>query len=183
MRGMQRNAGFGGQAEGDAFEADRRIERLRQDALDRLGCLRAVAQSVEQQTECIGADACGRLGAGRGSAQAFGNGAQCFVPGRRTMGVVDRTKPIEIEQHDAEFRAAACRAAGVHRDTLQKAHAIRQSRERIVVRQVFGLFRFVDERHPERDVGGELFQQLDFVRREETGTRRIKNECADRFAV
>ena len=51
------------------------------------------------------------------------------------------------------------------------------------MRKVFGLHRLVDERHAERDIGPEFFEQLDFVGAEEAGTRRVQHEDADRIPV
>ena len=183
MRRMQRNARFGGHAEARAFERDRRVECLGEDALGSLRRFSFGPQARHEQPECIRPDACRRLACRRGGAQTLGDRAQRFIACGRPVRVVHRAEMLDIGHHDCELGVAAPRIARVHRNALEKANAIRQSGQRIVMRKVFGLHRLVDECHAERDIGPEFFEQLDFVGAEEAGTRRVQHEDADRIPV
>ena len=71
-------------------------------------------------------------------AQASGNDVEQFVAGRMTKGVVDILELVEIEIENRKVRAGAKLVQHAF-ELLAEQHAIRQVRQRIVVRKVCDL--------------------------------------------
>ena len=122
-----------------------------------------------------------QVGVPRVARQPLRHLPQQRVAGRPAEAVVDVLEPLQIDQEQGKLVPAAGGAAHVLRHPLEKQAAVRESGEHIVVGEVVEPLLLVDVIDRERDVAGQLRQQLHLFFIEEFGLAGVQREHAYRF--
>jgi hypothetical protein len=115
---------------------------------------------VDDQREMVAGESCDtRLVAGDRT-QAVCKKPQQFVAGLLPTEQVDVTQTLDGKQHECELAVAARRSAHELAQAGLQQRTVRQSRQRIVQRQIVGFRLLRQELERERQVPGDLAQQL-----------------------
>ena len=152
------------------------------DLLRDLGGVFDVLDVRNEQREFVAAESRHRVPFAHASANAFGERFEQMIADRVAEGVVDVFEPIEIEEKDGQALLRARRLRDAHDQSIDEERTIRQSGERIVIREMFDLgagqlrrFAFVFEQTGDHADGDDRLQQ-------EVDVRKRCEEVVGQFA-
>ena len=114
---------------------------------------------------------------------ALGDLPEQLVARLPAEGVVDDLEPVDVHHGNGEPAFFALRRAHVLNEALVEQAAVGEAGERVVIGEVIELLRFRDMVERERDVAGELQQQLHLLVVEESDLPGVQGEHAYPFAL
>ena len=91
---------------------------------------------LEEDGEFIAAETRHGVALVHAAAQALGHDLQKPVADVVPEGVVDVLEPVEVEKHDPDDAPAPLRARERLVEAIEEQHAVRELRERVVVREI-----------------------------------------------